>query len=194
MLYLLATEGTEAGHGAAHEGAGHGINPLDFADPANWAASLWALGIFVALVLVLRKFAWGPIVAGLAAREKRISDSLEQAAAIEKATRELAESNKKMLEEAQREAQAIIAESRTAAKAAAADIQAKAQAEIEAQRDRAKRELSLEVDKARAEIRAQTVDLTLLAAGKLLGRALTADDQRRLAEQALGDAAEAARN
>ena len=187
LLYLLA-----AAEGAG--GGGHGISPLDAANPANLKAGLWALGIFLVLLFVLRKFAWGPIVAGLAAREERITESLEKAAEIEKATRELAETNKKMLEAAQREAQGIIAESRLSAKTAADEILAKAQSEIGDQRERAKREIALESDKARAELRAAAVELTLSAAAKLIGRSMSGDDQRRLAEQALSDAERVARN
>lgn len=188
MLYLLAAEG-----GGEH-GGGHGINPLDAANPANMMAGIWALGIFLVLLFVLKKFAWGPIVAGLNAREERINDSLEKAQAIEKATRELADTNKKMLDDAQREAQGIIAAARQTAQATATEITAKAQAEIEAQRDRGKRELALEADKARAMLREDAVELTLRAAAKLIGKSLSGDDQRRLAEEALADAESVARN
>ena len=44
MLYLLAVE--EGGHGG-----GHGIDPLDGANSANWQSGVWALGIFILLVL-----------------------------------------------------------------------------------------------------------------------------------------------
>ncbi len=187
MLYVLLAS-DDGGHG------GGAINPLDWADPANYKAGLWALGIFLVLVFVLRKFAWGPIVAGLDARENRIAESLEKAAAIEQATRELAETNSQALEAAQREAQGIIAASRQSAQTAADEIIAKAQAEIGAERDRAKREIALESQKASAELRAAAVELTINAAAKLIGRSLSGDDHRRLAEQALGDAETVARN
>ena len=182
MLYLLAAEG-----GAA-------INPLHHADPANWKAGLWALGIFIVLVFVLKKLAWGPIVAGLNAREERIAQSLNKAEEIEKATAALAETNRQMLEDAQKEAQSIIAASRETAANTADEIVAKADEEIAAQRDRAQRELQLETEKAKAELRAHAVDLTIDAAGRLIGRTLTGEDQRRLAAEALADAEKVARN
>lgn len=183
MLYLLAAEG-----GAA-------INPLHHADPANWKSGLWALGIFIVLVVVLKKLAWGPIVAGLNAREERIAASLEKAAQIEKATRELAETNRKALEEAQKQAQSIIADAREAGKSAASEIVNKAQTEIEASRERAQRELRLETQKAQAELRDGAAELTLLATATLLGRALAGDqaEQRRLVDEALRDAESVAR-
>lgn len=166
------------------------ISPMDI----NWKTSLWTLGIFIVLVVALRKLAWGPIVAGLQAREDRISASLEKAAEIEKATRELAETNKRTLEEAQRQAQQIVTDARVAAKAAAEEIEVKAAAEIDVSRERFQRELALETEKARALIRQDAVDLTIEAAGRLVGRTLGEADHRRLAEEALSDAESTARN
>lgn len=179
MLHLFASEG--------------GINPTHL-DPIMLKTGLWALGIFVVVVFVLKKFAWGPITAGLEAREAKINDSLEKAAAIEKATRELAETNKKALDDAQKQAMQIIAESRESGKTAADEIIAKAQAEIEAQRERFQREVRLETEKARAALREQAVSLTIDATAKMLGRTLTESDAGRLAEQALADAESVARN
>jgi len=179
LLHLFASEG--------------GIDPTKL-DPVMLKTGLWALGIFVVVVFVLKKFAWGPISAGLESREARINDSLEKAAAIDKSTRELAETNKKALEEAQRQAQQIIADSRESGKIAADEILAKAQAETEAQRERFKREVRLETDKARALLREQAVSLTIDATAKMLGRTLTETDASRLAEQALADAESVARN
>ncbi len=185
MLYLLL---------AAEEG-GHGvISPLDLFHPANHKAAFWALGIFILLVFVLKKLAWTPIVAGLNAREDRIAESLKKAEEIEKATAELAETNRKTLEEAQQKAQQIIADAREASRTAGDEIMAKARAEIEASRDRAKREVALEMEKARSELRAETVNLTVAAASRLVGRSLSGDDQRRLAMEALRDAEDVARN
>lgn len=184
MLYLLAAEG----------GHGEHISPLELFHPANAAAALWALGIFVVLLLVLRKVAWGPIVEGLNAREERIQESLEKAAAIEVATRELAETNAKTLEAARKEAQAIVAEAREAGKNAADDLLAKAREEIVAEKARFKREVQLETEKARAALREEAVDLTIAATSKLIQRSLDASDSRRLVEDALKDAESVARN
>jgi F-type H+-transporting ATPase subunit b len=171
----------------------HGIDPVK-PEMVMLKSGLWALGIFIVVVFVLKKFAWGPIVAGLATREDKINESLEKAAAIEQATRELAETNKKTLDEAQRQAQQIITDARESGKAAGDDIVAKAKAEAESQKERFQRELRLETDKARAVLREDAVSLTLEATAKLLGRSMDASDQRRLVEEALHDAENVARN
>ena len=190
MPYLLAQEHPEAHHGAHLE---H-VNPLDAAAPENLKAALWSLGIFLVVLLVLWKFAWGPIVKGLQGREDRINDSLKRAEELEKATRELADAHRAAIAKSQQEAQQIVADSRAQAQKAASDVAAKAQAEIEESKERFQREMSLEAAKAKAEIRREAVALTLAAASRVIGKNLTGADHARLAEEALRDAESVAKN
>jgi F-type H+-transporting ATPase subunit b len=170
------------------------MNPLDAHDPANHAAAFWALGIFLVLFFTLWKLAWGPILKGLNSREERINSSLKRAEEIEKATRELAETNRRVLEKAQQDAQQIVHESRAAAGKAAGEIAAKAQHEIEEARDRFKNEMRLEAARVKDEIRKETVALTIAAAGRLIGRSLSGADHERLVEESLRDAESVAGN
>lgn len=179
-------------HEGAHEGAE--IDPMAIGDHGNHAAAFWSLGIVFVLFAVLGKLAFGPIARGLQAREDKVNESLKRAEELEKATRELAETNRIAMEKAQQEAQAVVAEARVAAKKAAAEVVAKAQADIEASRERFEREMRLEADKVRDEIRRETIDITLAATAKMLGRSVTSADHRRLAEEALHDAESVARN
>ncbi len=169
------------------------INPISL-DPANLKAAGWALGIFLVVLFLLKKMAWGPILDGLAAREKRIEDSLEKAAEIEKNTREMAATNRKLIEEAQTEAQAIVSQAREAAVQAAEQVKAGATDEIEAQRDRFRREMQLESEKARAELRESAVELTVQATAKLVGRIVDDADHQRLVRDALTEAESVSRN
>lgn len=175
-------------------GGGPGLNPMDTHLVAHWQAGAWAWAIFILLLVLLGKFAWGPIAKGLEVREHRIAESLKKAEDIEKATRELGETNKAMFAKAQQEAQQVVAEARIAAKNAADDVLKKTHDEIEAQRERFTRETQLLVDKARADLRRETVDLTIEATAKLLGRSMNDADHRRLAEEALHDAESVTRN
>ncbi len=170
------------------------LDPMNTHELAHWQAGAWAWAIFIVLLVLLGKFAWGPIAKGLEARSHRIAESLKKAEEIEKATRELQETNRQLFAKAQQEAQGIVAEARLAAKNAADDVLAKTHAEVEAQRQRFTRETQLMVDKARADLRRETVDLALQVASKLAERGLSDADHRRLAEQALRDAESVARN
>jgi F-type H+-transporting ATPase subunit b len=188
-LFVLAQE--HGGHGA---GGNPAVNPMDVAEHANHAAAFWSFGIVVTLFVVLGFLVWKPIAKGLTAREDRINESLKRAEELERATRELQETNRKAMEKAQQEAQQVVAEARVAAQKAAADVTAKAEAEIEASRERFQRELRLEADKVRAEIRREAVEITLAAASRLIGRHLSGADHTRLVEESLRDAESVVRN
>ena len=170
------------------------IDPTAVSEHANVAAAVWAWVIFVALVLLLWKLAWGPIAKGLEGRAQRIADSLKKAEEIEKSARELIETNKALMAKAQAEAQQLIADARTVATTTSAELLAKANQDIEAQRERYTREMQLVIDKARADMRRDAIDLTIAATAKLIGRSLTDADSRRLATEALADAESVARN
>jgi F-type H+-transporting ATPase subunit b len=180
MWYLLAQEPE--------------IDPTHVLEPANWKAAIWAWCIFAVLVVLLWKLAWGPIAKGLEGRARRISDSLKKAEEVEKAAREIAETNKALLLKAQHEAQQIVADARNAAQQVAEEVRKKATADVDAQRERFTRETQLAVEKARDEMRRETVELTIAATARLLGRSLSDADSRRLAAEALADAETVARN
>ena len=185
MWLLLAQEG----HGVGAE-----IDPTDLTHPANLAAAIWAWCIFAVLVVLLWKLAWGPISKGLDARAQRITDSLKKAEEVEKAAREIAETNKALLLKAQQDAQQLVADARNIAQQAAEEVRKKASAEVDAQRERFTRETQLAVEKARDDLRKETVELTIAATARLLGRTMSDADSRRLAGEALADAESVARN
>ena len=185
MWFLLAHEG----HGGGPE-----IDPTHLLDPANAAAAIWAWCIFLVLVVLMWKFAWGPISKGLDARAQRISDSLKRAEEVEKAAREIAESNKALMLKAQQDSAQIVADARNAATQVAEEVRKKATVDVDAQRERFTRETELAVEKARDEMRRETVELTIAATARLLGRSLSDADSRRLAAEALADAETVARN
>ncbi len=177
-----------------HGGKGGPLDPMNVHEPAHWAAGAWAWGIFILLLVLLGKFAWGPIAKGLESRALRISESLRKAEEIEKAARELNETNKALMVRAQHEAQQIVTDARAAAQHAAEDVLKKAHADIESSRERFTKETQLLVEKARADLRKDTVELVLQTTAKLLGKTMTDADHRRIAEQSLRDAEAVARN
>lgn len=71
----------------AEEHGGSAGGPFE----GNFGVALWTLIIFGIVVFVLGKFAWGPILGGLQAREKYIRESIEAA----KRDREAAEARLK---------------------------------------------------------------------------------------------------
>src|SRR4051794_29717245 len=88
VLFTLALAAPAAAQ-EGHEAAG-GNNPF----AGDFGNALWTVVVFVVVLIVLGKFAWGPILKGLQARESYILESLEKA----KTERETAEARLKEYE------------------------------------------------------------------------------------------------
>ena len=134
----------------------------------------WQTLLFVALLLLLKKFAWKPILDAVNERETSIKDSLS---AAEKARRDMEAvqaDNKRILKEARAERDALLAEAKTAsvqivnqakedAKVAADKITAQAQETIQNEKIAAIKELkgqvaSLSIDIAEKVIQTELKD------------------------------------
>jgi len=72
----------------------------------------WTLVIFTLLLIILRKFAWKPIVNALKDREKSIEDALHQAEKARAEVKELVQKNVELIIEGQKERDTIIKEAR----------------------------------------------------------------------------------
>src|SRR5947208_1125159 len=97
----------------------------------NPGLTIWTIVTFVALLVILRAFAWKPIIAALTARENAIRESLEKAEhARQEAERMIAEHISR-LAKAEEEARRILIEAREQAEKIKDDIAAKTRQEAE---------------------------------------------------------------
>jgi F-type H+-transporting ATPase subunit b len=146
----------------------------------NVGNAIWTLGIFLVVVVLLGKFAWGPILSLLQQREEFIRKSLADA----KRDREEAEARLKdytqQIRNARAEAQTIIEEARRDAARLRDELRGKAQAEAEGLITNAERHIQLETARAVQQIRAEAVDISVQIASKLIQRNLSADDNAKL--------------
>ncbi len=147
--------------------------------------ALWTLVIFVTVVLVLGKFAWGPLLRGLQARESFIRQSLEDARRErEEAEARLAEYNEK-LNAARAEAMGIVEESRRDAEAVKRRLLDEAQVEAKQTLERARREIELATETAKKDLFTLGATLATAAASKVLGREIKPADHERLIAEAI---------
>lgn len=142
---------------------------------------IWTALTFIALVLLLRKTAWGPIIDGLERREENIRKSLDEAESARAEAVKLIEEQKAVLDEARREVQEIIEQGRHQAGAMRDEIVAKAQTEAAKAMENARQQMQVEVKQAREQLRGEVVELSVEVAGKLLERSLNDEDHQRLA-------------
>ena len=145
----------------------------------------WEVVSFAILLFVLYKFAFPGILSVLEEREKKIKDSLDQAERHRsEAERKLKEYEAK-LSAASKEAEGILAAAKERAQRLLEENEQRLTTEAERIKGDATREIDHERRKAIQDIRAQTTDLALMVAEKVVQRSFNDAEHRRLADEAL---------
>jgi F-type H+-transporting ATPase subunit b len=148
-------------------------------------ASLWVLGIFLVVAIILYQTAWKNVLIGLKAREERIRKDIADAeAARVKADESLRQYNLR-LAEAEEKVRNILDKATVDAERIATGIRMKAQQEGEEAKERATKEIEAAKQTALTEIYEQTANLATSVAEKIIRRNLNPDDQRDLVAQSL---------
>ena len=153
----------------------------------NYGLSVWTLLVFAILVFVLGKYAWGPILGAVEAREKGIQSALDEAAARNEEAAKLLQEHKEQLADARRQASELIAEGKAAGEHVRKEVEEKARAEAQAIVERARAEVQRELEQAIQALRKESVDLALAAASRLMGEKLDQDSDRQLVERYLSE-------
>jgi F-type H+-transporting ATPase subunit b len=185
-----AQEGHAPAAGAAHEKeAAQAAEPniLEFRPPLAVATLI----VFVALLLVLWRFAWGPLSKALTERERHNEETLRASEHARAESERLLAEHRAQMERARDEINGMFEKARREAQSTADDIVRKAQADAESARGQARRDIESARDQALMEIWSKGADLAVSVAGKVLERDLGPDDHRRLvaaAQEALPSA------
>jgi len=146
------------------------------------------LVIFLVMLGILYRVAWGPLLRILNERRARIAQGVE---ATQRALQELEAAEKERqakLEEARREAQAMLDRITKQAEGLRKELEAKAREQAEALIAKARAEIQQERQKAVQDLRLQVADLAVMAAGRIIGESLDAKKHRELIERAIEEA------
>ena len=146
----------------------------------NPGLSVWTTFVFLILLGILWKFAWGPILEMVQAREDGIQGTLDQAANERDEAAKLLAEHRQQMADARRQAQQMIAEGKEAGERVRQGIEEKARIEGDAMIERAREAIEREKDAALGELRKEAVDLALAAAAKLLQESLDEEKDREL--------------
>lgn len=152
----------------------------------NFAIQMAAFLIFVYL---LWRFAVGPIVKVLDTRQDKISESLMAAERMQQELRDSAAKNEEVMAQARREAQEVLNSARSNADQIVTRANEEAAASADEFLNRAQETLRQETAQARLQLRQEVADLAVNAAGKILRKEISADDQRKLVEETLNESA-----
>ena len=157
-------------------------NPLVQVEPGLF---IWTILVFVVLLTLLKKFAWGPLLAALEERQEGIRKSLDDAEQARKELEQVQRDAEAILSKARAEADSILSETRSDAAKVRDDLRQQAQNEAQSIVQNAERQIQLETDRAVLQIRKETVELSLSIASKLIRRNLTKEDNQALIDEAL---------
>ena len=140
----------------------------------------WTIVTFILLMLILKKFAWKPILKTLSDRENKIKAALYQAEQDQKGAEQLLAEQRELLEKAKKESIQIINDSKKSAEATRKELLEQAHAEAERLIARARQEIELSKDAAIEEVKRYATDIALLAAQKVVGETLSKEQHLNL--------------
>jgi F-type H+-transporting ATPase subunit b len=145
--------------------------------------------LFIALIFLLKKFAWKPILDAVNEREEGIKNALQSAESAKKEMQNLKSDNEKLLADARAERDALMKEAREIKDKMINDAKTEAQAAGEKMIAQAKAAIESEKNAAMADLKNQVSSLSLEIAEKVLRDELSnKDSQTKLVEKMLGDA------
>jgi F-type H+-transporting ATPase subunit b len=153
----------------------------------NPGLTLWTAITFLLLILVLSKYAFGPIVRMLDERERTIRDAIDQAKKEREEAERLLAQQKESLVKAQREASELAKRSQQEMEAFRQQLTAQARKEADDLVVTARKTIEEEKAKAVAQLRAEVADLAIAAAGRIVRSGLDEKAQRQLVDEYIKD-------
>jgi F-type H+-transporting ATPase subunit b len=154
--------------------------------------AIWSIIIFVLLLLLLRKTAWGPMLEAFHKREQSIADAIKEAEEARASAHSLQQEFEARINKAHEQVRDMLDEARKEAHAARDRMLAEGRSEVQAERDRLHREIDMARDHALEQIWTQAAQLATLVSTKVIRRKLTPEDHSSLIEEALADLRRAA--
>ena len=149
---------------------------------------MWQIANFLVLMFLLKKFAYKPVLNMLDERRKSIEDAINNAETAKTEAEKMRKQYEAHLAEAKQEAQDIIAKATKLGEEMKNEIVANAQSEATKAIQRAQDEISREKDQAIAALRDEVAVLAVMAAGKIIGKAIAVEDHQKLVNEFVAEA------
>lgn len=143
---------------------------------------------FLLLIALLNRYAFKPILQLLDSRAERVRASLAEA---ERARQDVVAAEQRgvqELQEARVQAQEIVARAREQSEQTVAQSRAAAREEAEKVRVQFEQQMNADQERVRQELRQEVADLAILAASRVVRRALNEEQHRQLINETLEEA------
>lgn len=144
---------------------------------------VWQLVLFLALLFLLRKFAWKPILDSVSTREEGIKNALESAENAKKEMQNLQANNEQLVKEARAERDALLKEAREIKDKMISDAKEEAKEVAAKLIENAQASIVQEKQAAISELKHQVAELSIGIAETVVKKELSAKkDQIKLVE------------
>ncbi|HBK71398.1 MAG TPA: F0F1 ATP synthase subunit B [Flavobacteriaceae bacterium] len=148
----------------------------------------WTAVTFLLLLVILKKFAWKPILGAVSEREDSIKNALLEADKARQEMENLKSDNEKILKEARTERDAMMKEARDIKNNIVEDAKEEAKAQANKLMEQAKVAIQNEKTAAIADIKTQVASLSIDIAEKVVKEELSSENkQLKLVEDMLKD-------
>ena len=139
---------------------------------------LWMTVSFAALVFILRRYAWKPILKSLHDREETIDEALNQANMAREEMKNLKSDNEKLLKEAQEERAGMLRDARKVKESIIEEAKTKANEEANNIVENAKERIENEKMAAMTDLKNQIASISIEVAEKVLERELATENKQ----------------
>ncbi|HZR96634.1 MAG TPA: F0F1 ATP synthase subunit B [Gaiellaceae bacterium] len=147
---------------------------------------IWTIVAFLITLVVLKRYAFGPIQKMIDERREQIRRSIEEADHARDEARKLLEEHRALIGQAKSDAEGILAEARKTRDSMEQRMREETEAERQRRLEETRREIAAETARALEQIRSEVADLTLEATSIVVGQKLDSDRDRELISQAIG--------
>ncbi len=144
----------------------------------------WMLLSFLTVLVILRKYAWKPILKTIKDREDSITTALQSAENAKAEMNNLKSENEKILQQARNERDIMIKEAREIRESMIAEAKGKAKTEGEKMITAARESIQNEKMAAITDLKNQVAQLSIDIAEKIIARELSSENKQK---ELLGD-------
>lgn len=148
---------------------------------------IWTVVTFLSLVFILKKVAWGPLLASIEEREGRMRAEREGAEAARAAAEKIKLELEAQMAGAQAKTRDMLAAAAKESEALKLSLKAAAEADAQKIMDKTMAELSEEKERLVRELRKEVAGLSLLAAEKLMHKSVDDKVQKDVMESFFKD-------
>lgn len=143
----------------------------------------WSFVNFLALLYILNKLLYKPMLQMLDDRKRTIAESFQQAESARQEADRIKGQYQGQLAEAKKEAQEIIERATKMGEEMREDIVKNAKVEADRAIKQAHTEITREKNQAVAALRQEVASLAVLAAGKVVGKSISVQDHEKMVQE-----------